>query len=287
MWAGCLVKILIFFTLCLILLGGVVHGTGSSLACPDWPTCYGSLIPTMEGNVAIEHSHRLLASTVGLLTIILCVLLLKGRGVINRAPTLRRLGIVALVLVIVQGVLGGLTVIYQLPDLVSTAHLGTSMLFLSILVWIYWTLTPGPSPEGGRGGRKYIIFVTIIIYLQILLGAFVRHTGSGIVCTTFPACYGSLWPSGVDPSVLLHMSHRWMAALVVLLVVSLPLILRKHFVNDSRLLFLSVAAVFFVFLQFVLGILSVVTSLGLIWVTAHLLVAALLLMTMISLIVIL
>ncbi len=273
-----------------MMLGGIVHGTGSSLACPDWPTCYGSLIPKMQGNVAIEHSHRLLASTVGLLTIFLMILLFK-----SEQKKLKRLGIVALILVIVQGVLGGITVLYQLPDLVSTAHLGTSMLFLSTLVWVAWETTPSLQRRGqGEVSQdpsrpplckgRWIIFVTTIIYLQILLGAFVRHTGSGIVCTTFPTCYASLWPSGVDPSVLLHMSHRWMAVLVVGLVASVPLVLRKHFINDSRVLFLSVAAVFFVFLQFLLGILSVVTSLGLVWVTAHLLVAALLLETMVSLV---
>src|SRR5262245_29246180 len=68
--------VLIFF---LILLGGIVHNTGSSLACPDWPTCYGTLMPEMKGGVAIEHSHRLAAASVGLLTIVLSILLYKKR----------------------------------------------------------------------------------------------------------------------------------------------------------------------------------------------------------------
>src|SRR5437763_2994805 len=62
-------------TYLLILIGGLVHGTGSSLACPDWPTCYGSLMPKMEGGVLVEHSHRLAAGTVVILTLVLAAML--------------------------------------------------------------------------------------------------------------------------------------------------------------------------------------------------------------------
>src|SRR6185436_1137857 len=62
-------------TFLLILIGGLVHGTGSSLACPDWPTCYGSLMPKMEGGVLIEHSHRLAAGTVVIMTLALAGML--------------------------------------------------------------------------------------------------------------------------------------------------------------------------------------------------------------------
>src|SRR6188474_3337365 len=71
-------------TYLLILLGGIVHGTGSSLACPDWPTCYGTLMPEMKGGVAVEHSHRLAAGAVSLLTVGLAVLLTRKRR--ERSP---------------------------------------------------------------------------------------------------------------------------------------------------------------------------------------------------------
>src|SRR5213596_338064 len=73
-------------TFLLILIGGLVHGTGSSLACPDWPTCYGSLMPKMEGGVLVEHSHRLAAGTVVILTLVLASLLQRSSG-----PEARRL----------------------------------------------------------------------------------------------------------------------------------------------------------------------------------------------------
>ena len=73
-------------TYLLILIGGLVHGTGSSLACPDWPTCYGTMMPKMEGGVLVEHSHRLAAGTVMILTVTLAILLAR-----SRTPHLRRL----------------------------------------------------------------------------------------------------------------------------------------------------------------------------------------------------
>src|SRR6185369_10852859 len=107
-------------TFLLILIGGLVHGTGSSLACPDWPTCYGTLMPKMEGGVLVEHSHRLAAGTVAVLTLVLAGLLTAMRD-----PTARRLrgfAWLAFALVLVQAVLGGITVKLRLPTPISTAH---------------------------------------------------------------------------------------------------------------------------------------------------------------------
>lgn len=273
-------RILILFTLCLMALGGIVHGTGSSLACPDWPTCYGSLMPKMEGNIAIEHGHRMLATFVGMLTIVLMVMLFKQSD-----QYLKKLGVAALVLVIVQGLLGGLTVIYQLPDLVSTAHLGTSMIFLATLTVIAWR---GSGMEVRpihmtSFQRWAVIGATGIVYFQILLGAFVRHTGSGIVCTEFPTCFGSLWPTGIDPAVTTHMLHRWMGIIAFLSIGSMPFVLKSLWVQDSRFRWLSLLAAIMAVVQVDLGITSVMTALDLVWVTLHLLVAAILLMAMVSL----
>src|SRR5712671_2144141 len=97
-------------TFALLVVGSLVHGTGSSLACPDWPLCYGSLFPKMENGVEVEHTHRLVATAVGLMTPALLTLLARTRD-----RRLLGLGIAAAILVVVQGVLGGITVLYQLP----------------------------------------------------------------------------------------------------------------------------------------------------------------------------
>src|SRR5215831_8838498 len=83
------------FTWFLILVGGIVHGTGSSLACPDWPTCYGTFFPEMKGGVFFEHSHRIVAATTGFLTVVLCILLLLKGG-----RPFKKAGLVAVFLVI-------------------------------------------------------------------------------------------------------------------------------------------------------------------------------------------
>ena len=107
-------------TYLLILIGGLVHGTGSSLACPDWPTCYGTFMPKMEGGVLVEHSHRLAAGTVVILTLVLAGLLTATRDAALRR--LRPFGWLAVGLVFAQALLGGITVLLRLPTPISTAH---------------------------------------------------------------------------------------------------------------------------------------------------------------------
>jgi len=121
-------------TFLLILIGGLVHGTGSSLACPDWPTCYGTMMPKMEGGVAVEHSHRLAAGTVVVLTLLLATLLARSARPEHRS--LRRVGWLAVALVFAQALLGGITVLLRLPTPVSTLHTATSLLFFSTTLYL-------------------------------------------------------------------------------------------------------------------------------------------------------
>src|SRR5436190_12971859 len=112
-------------TYLLILIGGLVHGTGSSLACPDWPTCYGSLMPKMEGGVLVEHSHRLAAGTVVIMTLVLAGMLTATATATGsrdaKLRALRPFGWLAVGLVFMQALLGGITVILRLPTPLSTA----------------------------------------------------------------------------------------------------------------------------------------------------------------------
>src|SRR5207248_11298055 len=102
-------------TYLLILIGGLVHGTGSSLACPDWPTCYGTFMPRMEGGVLVEHSHRLAAGTVVILTLVLAGALTWAGRRDAVARRLRPFGWLAVGLVFAQALLGGITVLLRLP----------------------------------------------------------------------------------------------------------------------------------------------------------------------------
>lgn len=260
------VTILCFLTFCLILLGGIVHSSGSSLACPDWPLCYGQFFPKMVGGVAIEHSHRLLASLIGTLTIVLAIL-----GTRQPDRQLERLAFAALFLVIVQGVFGGITVLYQLPTAISTAHLSIAMLFFSLVLWMTLKSYPAMARNSIKlPARPWILVMTLLIYGQIILGALVRHTGASVACPDLPFCYGMLWPIGLHPAAQLHMLHRWSAVLVALVVLSTCFFVLQQSAEESRLRFFALNAVLLVFLQIALGSASVLTQMNMAVVTGHL-----------------
>jgi len=199
--------------------------------------------------------------------------------------TLVRLGLAAVGLVIFQGVLGGITVLYQLPTIISTAHLATSMLFFSLLNLIVWKTSPTAKVSSFESPfqSSWIRLTTLFVYLQIVLGALVRHTGAGIVCTDIPFCQGQAWPSSVEPLMRLNELHRWSGLVVAFLVLGLPIILRKLRKTNVQIYFFASVAAFLVVAQIGLGLWSVVSSLGLLPVTAHLGVGALLLATMVAL----
>ena len=317
-------------TVILIVAGGVVTNTDSGLACPDWPTCFGSVVPKMTGNVAVEHTHRLIAAAVGLCTVLLVVLTLRrsrqgglavsmaalctlilgasfwaGRvqfktdnlplagdllvalgyagcaWVLTRArATDGKLAVAALSVVMLQGLLGGLTVLYRLPTLVLVLHLGTSMIFLSLALLLALHLgdvgvARSPAPRG-------MLWATLVaIYAQLILGATVRHTGAGLVCTDLPFCRGALWPTDVHPMVHLHMAHRAFAFVVAALVIGTALRTAREARGLVRAL--ALAGPVLVVLQIVLGVLTILTFKDLVPLTAHLLVGALLLANQVSL----
>jgi heme A synthase len=326
MWVRRLATFAALLTLVLIVAGGLVTNTDSGLACPDWPLCYGSAVPKMVGGVAVEHTHRLLATAVGLCAIGLVVGLLPRRrsillcGVMlpallggafagarlqqqagefppwaiflvvigfggfitvvgqERGPA--RLASLALALVVAQGLLGGLTVIYRLPPVVLVLHTATSMLFLATLVALAWRLAGKPAAPSGA--PTSLLWVTAAaVYLQIVLGATVRHTGAGLVCVDLPFCRGAIWPSGVHPAVHLHMAHRAFAFVVLGLV---GWNAAKAF-RSGRARGLVLAGPALAAVQIVLGVLTISTFKDVVPVTAHLLVAALLLADLVSLVV--
>jgi heme A synthase len=260
-------------TFLLLILGGVVWSTGSALACPDWPLCYGQIFPRMEGGVLFEHSHRLLAGTVMILTVVLAVRLWHD-------PRLRTPTLIAVALVLVQAVLGGLTVILRLPLLVRVAHLAVSQAFFATALYLaYQTRAegaaqpPGP-PTTSTAGRRSLLIAALAVYAQLLLGALVRHTGSGMACeTSMPFCKGRPWPD-FGPGQL-QMLHRYWALVVLGLVIFATVkVMRQLPPGFGRLL--AVAAHLLVLLQIGLGVASVLSFLEVAVVTAHLAVGALL-----------
>ena len=225
----------ILLTFLLINLGGLVHNTGSSLACPDWPLCYGQVMPVMEGGILVEHSHRLLASLVGLLTILLCAVAFKTR----KNKTIKILSVFALVFVILQGLLGGLTVIYQLPTIVSTAHLSLSLIYFLTLITLFFFLDEQKVfPKSTRASRMVLLLSLVMIYFQAILGAFMRHSGLGGACglgfENSLLCSDMLSAQGI-----LHFSHRLLGFFVAFIIFYASFVLYKLAQKKSALLLVT------------------------------------------------
>jgi heme A synthase len=177
-------------------------------------------------------------------------------------------------------VLGGVTVILKLPLLVSSAHLATSMAFFLSLIYLAHGLRPaGEAALGGApAGRALVGAALAFTFVQIVLGALVRHTGTGLACGTgIPLCDGSLWPSG-GPAQL-QMAHRWAgAALAALIALAAAGPLRDGLHRARRAqAWLSAGAVLLIAVQVGLGLLTVATGISIPVVTAHLGAGALLL----------
>jgi cytochrome c oxidase assembly protein subunit 15 len=183
----------------LLFVGGLVTSKGAGLAVPDWPTTFGYnmfLYPwsKMVGNIFYEHSHRLLASAVGLLTIALTVTFWLR----EHRHWLRWLGVAALLLVILQGVIGGLRVVL-LENTLAIVHAAFAQAFFALTVSLAiftsaeWGVDAEDKPiaDGGRLGRLCAV-TTGLIYVQAIFGAVLRHTGERVDAHLFFAALVTL-----------------------------------------------------------------------------------------------
>ena len=253
-------------TAVLIFAGGLVTSTGSGLSVPDWPNTYGWFMFTfplekMVGGIRYEHSHRLIASTVGFLILVLAVWLWR----VEPRRWVRRLGYIALAAVITQGLLGGITVLWYLPDPISIAHAGLAQIVFCLTTAIAlftsrsWASAVSP-PVDDVVLRRLTIVTTAWVYVQILIGAVMRHTDAGLAIPDFPLAFGHLIPPQWDPKIAIHFAHR-VGALVAsaLIVATAGHVFYRHrrsgvLVRPSVLL-LSLLAV-----QITLGALTVLTA---------------------------
>lgn len=240
----------------LIVLGGSVRVMNAGLACPDWPLCFGNLIPDFHPQVYFEFIHRVVAGTVSIVTIALQIILFRNKSVPSR---LKVLGGLSLALLGSQVVLGGLTVLLQLKSGIVAAHLGIGTAFFAVLFWMSLDLQRlfgRPSAldlgEYGVGVRTWARLVLAAVYGQLLLGGLVASNYAALACTEFPKCQGEWFPPMIG-AVGLHMLHRFGAYSVGLIVVANALIMSRGPIKNISLMMLG-----FVLLQICLGVANVI-----------------------------
>jgi cytochrome c oxidase assembly protein subunit 15 len=194
-------------TYLLIVLGAVVRITGSGMGCGDhWPLCNGHLFPPLDDiGTVIEWSHRLMAVLVSVLVLSVAAYAWRIPGL---APGVRRASLAALGLLVVQVLLGAITVKLELPAWSVVLHLGTAMLLLATLLI---AASPHPHPLApspfGRGGT---IVLVSLAFVTVLFGALTANLGAAAACGGFPLCNGQLWITA-GPLALIHWTHRLLA----------------------------------------------------------------------------
>ncbi|MCH7835996.1 MAG: COX15/CtaA family protein [Chloroflexi bacterium] len=218
----------VIVTYALIILGGTVRVTDSGLACPDWPRCQGQWIPTLEGHVLIEYSHRLAAASVGLIilgTAIVAWLWYRENRFVVAGST------IAVVLVTVQALVGGVTVNLELPDTIVALHLAIALVILAVLVATAIaafrqgrlplsdaSAFEGAGPVGAVPGLAAV--TALATFGLILIGSYVANSGAALVYPDWPLFDGRLVSAGGRLADL-HWAHRMMAVIVGLLVLGL------------------------------------------------------------------
>ncbi len=219
-------------TFCLIFVGGLVTSTGSALAVPDWPLAFGKLIPAWEGGVRFEFGHRLAAGTVVVLTLVLMAWAWRAEP----RRWVRKLVVLAFLLILVQAVLGGITVLFELPLAIAVAHAATAQALLCLMVSIaiftnpLWSTTPHVDDPPSRFPLPALAAaMTAVIYLQILIGAVMRHMSAGLVIPDFPLSFGRLAPPYWDEYIAVNFAHRCGAVVVTAMVLwTVARVLRTH-----------------------------------------------------------
>jgi cytochrome c oxidase assembly protein subunit 15 len=251
-------------TFLLLFAGGMVTSTNSGLSVPDWPTTFGRnmfLFPPsmMKGGIFYEHGHRLFASLVGFLTVGNCL----AFWILEKRRWLRWTGTAALLLVILQGVLGGLTVKFKLPMPVSAAHACTAELFFAATVLMAFAtsrawMRAGAARPWVRREPLLALAFCLAAFFQIAIGAIMRHSYAGLAIPTFPRAYGAWIPPFWNFPIVVHFLHSRVGA--SLLVVLGALLIRVVLASRQSPVFARRLAVFLgcaLALQIALGIATI------------------------------
>jgi protoheme IX farnesyltransferase len=262
----------------LIFAGALVTSTGSGLSVPDWPLSFGTFFPEMTGGVFYEHGHRLIAGFVAILTVILAI----WAKIKIQDRLIRIFSYVAVGAVVVQAVLGGMTVIFQLPTWISMSHafLGQSFVGILSLIALFssrtWLQITKDDQKNTLLPHLSMFFVWLI-FVQLFLGAWMRHIGAGLAIPDFPTSMGAWIPPVFSYWVKVHFAHRVGALCIFLFtVVYFLYVFLKH--REFRIVqWFSRIIAFLILVQISLGALVIWTGKNA-WITSlHVLCGAIIL----------
>ena len=250
-------KFLLILTFFLIALGASVRAMNAGLACPDWPLCFGDVIPDFHPQVYFEFIHRAIAGVVAIFTVFLHTILIRNP---KMPSNLRMIAYFSILLLGMQVVLGGLTVL-NLHEEVVAAHLSMGTAFFGVLCWVYYSVKYETSPfaalaNAPKMARIFAPLALAAVYMQIVLGGFVASHYAALVCTDFPTCHGKLIPT-LDGIIGLQVIHRLGAYALTLILVTYAAYVLMNF-TDKVLRKMSWSLLALILIQVGIGISNVI-----------------------------
>ena len=242
-----------------VALGGVVRVTGSGDACPDWPLCHGQIIPPFDYHIWLEFTHRLAATAVGVLVV--ASLVLAWRHLRASKPAIVATG-ASTVLVVAAAILGGLTVLSELSWWTRLIHLGLAELTVAGLA-VAWLAGPSHDRSDGpqnlcvrasRDDRKLAWAGLVGLLVTILYGSYMVGMNYGTACPSWPLCIGNNLPGGTP--FVINMAHRYMVAIVAVLVLRSCFVAWKQGAARGQLRWLVVLTAGFLLIEIGVGALT-------------------------------
>ena len=278
-------KVIVFLTLSLIFVGALIKSHEVGLSVPDWPTSYGKKMfsfpfSEMVGGIFYEHGHRLFATIVGFLTLIQFIVL----SFTDHPMWVKKTSFIALVLVITQGFLGGMTVIFFLPPQISILHGVLAQIFFISIIFIAYSLSDSRLNKKKESFPLFIkrgaLVITLLVFVQLVLGALVRHTSSGLAIPDFPKMGGMWIPTFSDNmvnninvelfdknldmvskwQVVIHFLHRLGAFIITLALTFFVYKFRKMVEKNSTESKILILFSVLLFIQIILGASTVITE---------------------------
>lgn len=284
-WFQRFLLITIAATFVLVVIGGTVRATDSGLGCPDWPKCHGQWIPPAEKHTLIEFTHRLAASVVGFLFLGVTFFAFKNE---RRDKLVFWLAFTAGLVLLWQIILGGITVVNELPPEIVALHLATAMTFMALLITTTTIsiahrrdITPIPGAFSSPFTRMAFL-TAATTFVTLVLGSYISGGDAALACSGWPLCNGSLVPGG-DSAVGLHYLHRLVAGLLGILMLAMIYLAFEEGRPRAVIITSLLAGVAYIAQAFV-GAANIWTELAAGVVVAHLGLAALLWCTMVTIV---